>query len=131
MPQAQKITQPSPAGPIEVNAFVVADGGLAYVVTATKLPLDAMGKAPEATLSGVVGGTVTSTGGTVVSQKEARLGKAPGKEFEFTMKGGKYGWSRAYMANGRIYQLMIAGPKDQVTGPAGAAFLDSFALLTP
>ena len=134
-PQEQTITQPSPVGQIEVKVFVAQQAGLAYVVTATKLPPQAAGEDPKKGLEGVVKGTISSTKGTLITEKEIRLGKAPGNEFEFEMKGTdgapSYSRSRAYIANGRIYQLLLAGPKESVRGPAGDAFLQSFALITP
>ena len=134
-PQEQTVTQPSPIGQIEVKVFVAQMAGLTYVVTATKLPPQAAGEDPKQGLEGVVKGTISSTKGTLVSEKEIKLGKDPGKEFEFEMKGAdgaaNYTRSRAFVANGRIYQLLLAGPKDSVRGPAGDAFLQSFALTTP
>lgn len=134
-PQEQTVTQPSPVGPIVVKVFVAQDAGLAYVVTATKLPAAAAGEDPQKGLEGVVNGTLSSTKGTLVSQKDIKLGKDPGKEFDYEMKGPNgtptYTRSRAFVANGRIYQMLLAGPKEAVRGPTGDAFLQSFALITP
>ncbi len=136
-PQGQKITQPSEFGPVEVNAFIVQPqgDGLTYVVTVARLPGKAAAESPRNALTRRVDSTVASVKGTLVSQKEIRLGAVPGREFEFEMKGAdgapSYGRSRAFVANGRTYQLFLVGPRDRATGPAATAFLDSFALTAP
>ncbi len=136
-PQEQKVTQQSPAGPIDVFAWVVApqQDGLTYVVTATKLPGETAKEDPKNALGGVVNGTITSTKGTLASQKDIRLGSAQGREFDFSLPAGAgtppQARSRAFVANGRIYQLLLMGSKDRIGGPAGTAFFDSFALTTP
>jgi hypothetical protein len=110
-------------------------GAVTYVVTTTKLPGATAKEDPKNALGGVINGTVSSTKGTLANQKDIRLGSAPGKEFDFSIAAGagttSHGRSRAFVANGRIYQLILMGPKDRVTGPAATSVLDSFALTTP
>ncbi len=136
-PREQKVTQQSPVGPIDVFVFVLprAADGVTYLVTATKMPEQVKAADPKSELAGVIDGSVRSTKGTLVSQTDINLGAAPGKEFDFTVPaaGGStsYSRSRTYFANGRIYQLLVSGPKDLVTGPAGTAFFNSFALSSP
>ncbi len=99
------------------------------------MPEQAKNEDPKNGLAGVVDGSVKSTKGTLVSQKDITLGAAPGKEFEFTAPGpggaASYNRSRTFFTNGRIYQVLANGPKDRVAGPAVTAFFDSFAVNSP
>ena len=100
-------------------------------MSVTKLPT---ADAPAAAaLAGVVRGSVPQ--GKPLTEKDIRLGAIPGKEFDFEIKGTDgspaYTRSRAFVSRERIYQLLLAGPKDAVRGPAGTAFFESFALTAP
>ncbi|HYV38196.1 MAG TPA: hypothetical protein VE988_21095 [Gemmataceae bacterium] len=51
-----------------------------------------------------------------------------GREILASNDNGIFVRSRIFLVNGRLYQVMVAGPRDFVTGADAEKFLDSFVL---
>lgn len=67
--------------------------------------------------------------GKLLSEKKITLGKHPGLEFQVeSAKLGVYR-SRIYIADGRMYQVTVMGPKEVATSPTADEFLKSFKLV--
>lgn len=75
--------------------------------------------------------TVKRTVGEVLVQKEAALGKEkqPGYELLIQVNPTQFLRQRAFYANGKLYQLMLAGAtRELVTSATADKFLDSFSI---
>jgi hypothetical protein len=65
--------------------------------------------------------------GKLISKEPITLGKHPGLEFRIESKDGVYR-ARAYIVNGRMYQVTLTAPKDVVNSKAADEYLGSFKL---
>jgi hypothetical protein len=67
--------------------------------------------------------------GKLLGEKKVTLGKHPGLEFQIeSAQLGVYR-SRVYIADGRMYQITVMGPRDVVTSKTADDYLQSFKLL--
>jgi hypothetical protein len=66
--------------------------------------------------------------GKLLSEKEITLDKYPGLEFQIESKDGVYR-ARAYIVDGRMYQVSLTAPKEVVNSKAADEYLGSFKLL--
>ena len=101
---------------------------LIYVVSVNDYPEDVAKTEPQALLKGVRDGN-KGEDGKIVKDEEITLGKdkVPGREILIAKKTLYYR-ARLYLAGNRLYQLIVAGPKEAVTSKEADKFLDSFAL---
>jgi hypothetical protein len=105
----------------------------AFLVIVTDVPN--LAKADAATLNTVLEqgrkGAVAAMKGKLLSEKKVKLGKHPGLEFQIDAPkvGGIYR-SRIYIADGRLYQVTVFGPKEVATSKQADRFLNSFKLNT-
>jgi hypothetical protein len=66
--------------------------------------------------------------GKLLSEKKITLDKHPGIEFQLEAPAAGIYRSRAFVANDRLYQVTVLGPKDVVTSAEADKILDSFKL---
>ncbi len=114
--------------------YIVANDDGAYLVSyqdnpgLQKATKDELAKA----LEGAQKSAQTAVKGKLIQAKEITLDKEyPGREYEFEaakIPGGIFR-ARAYLVNGRLYQLIVAGKKDFATSKEADQFLDSFKLV--
>jgi hypothetical protein len=111
---------------------MVEKGNNAWAVTYLDVP--GMDKAPKDVITQALvngrDGAAKSTNGKLLSDRDIKLGEHPGKEFELELPGGMLRYrSRVYIVSGRLYQMVVTGPRDVVQGREADRFLESFKLL--
>jgi hypothetical protein len=101
--------------------------GIMYMVGVVVSDAD-MKKVPvKDQLDGGIAGAVQKVNGTLKSQKDVKLGKHPGREFEVDFAGG-HATFRAYLVDQRTYLVGVVR-KDGLTPPTTPAdFFASFKL---
>jgi len=118
--------QADPAGGGTAAAF--DPQGVMYMVGVSPTPADQVkGRSVKEQLDDGLAGMVAKVNGKLVSQKDVKLGKYPGREAEIEVNGGKATF-RAYLVGATSYLLGVVH-KDGVTPPVTAAeFFKSFKL---
>lgn len=105
------------------------DGKTAYGLGYSDFPADTL---PDEKLKEVLEaaqkGTEKGLKAEVVTDRELRLGKYPGREFTLELPGGNYYRARLFIVEGRLYQVIALGPKKFIDGPDAKVFLYSFEL---
>ena len=67
--------------------------------------------------------------GKLLSEKNIKLGDTPGRETQIEVAGGKKLFrARVYLADQRMYQVVVFGTKKAATSKEADRFLDSFKL---
>jgi len=128
-PKEQKSTAKTAIGPIDIHMFVYeADPNTAYMVGYNDYPEGMMKKAdPEKVLDGARDGAVKNVNGKLDWEKKITIDGHPGRDFAVTAEGLSVR-DRIYLVNDRLYQVMLVGSKDFITGKDGEKFLNSFKL---
>jgi hypothetical protein len=131
-PKEKEQTVKTPAGKeIKRLSYLIDQKTSGYLVFVSDIPgLDkADAKALDKALEDGRKRAEASTKGKLLSEKKVKLeDKHPGLEFQISRpKNGIYR-SRIYIANGRLYQLVVFGPKEVATSELADKFLDSFKL---
>jgi hypothetical protein len=74
-------------------------------------------------------GAVANLEGKLVSEKDIKLDKRPGREVQIEVAGGKPLFrARVYLVEQRLYQVVVFGTKEAATSKKADKFLDSFKL---
>ena len=74
-------------------------------------------------------GAVANLEGKLVSEKEIKLGKHPGREIQIEVAGGKQLFrARVFLVEQRLFQVVVMGTKKAATSRDADRFLDSFKL---
>ncbi len=120
------------SGMVELNVTAVEKGGAAYMVIFTDLPKDSA-KLAKATdiLEGGEKGLVDNFKAKVTQSKSVEFGpqKFPAREILADVKGDKADLQlrlTMILVEGRLYQVLLLGPKAVVSGKDGDAFFASF-----
>ena len=61
--------------------------------------------------------------GTLENEKDVKLGKYPGRQFDIKSKLGTYR-TRIYLSGDHLYQVTLLGPKEFVDSADAKKFLD-------
>ena len=74
-------------------------------------------------------GAVANMEGKLVSEKNVKLGKHPGREIRINVAEGKRLFRvRVYLVEQRLYQVVVFGTPETATSKDADKFLDSFKL---
>jgi len=116
-------------GPIDVHMFLSApDPNTAYIVGYSDYPEEMMKKSEsDKILDGARDGAVKNVNGKLDGEKKITIDKHPGRDFQIATEHFE-GRNRMYLVNARLYQVMVVGSKEFVTGKDAERFLDSFKL---
>jgi len=128
-PKEQKNSVKTAIGPIEFHMFIYErDPNSDYMVGYNDYPEGMMKKADsDKVLDGARDGAVKNVKGKLESEKKITLDGHPGREFVATAEGLKVR-DRFYLVNDRLYQIMLVGSNDFITGKDAEKFLNSFKL---
>jgi hypothetical protein len=75
-------------------------------------------------------GAVANLKGKLVSEKDIKLGKYPGREVRIDVAGGKQLFrARIYLVEQRLYQVVVLGTPEIATSKETDKFMDSFHLV--
>ncbi|MFQ4145153.1 hypothetical protein [Chlorogloeopsis sp. ULAP02] len=120
MPGKPKIisqTQKTFMGEIDLQLFVSqpANQEVAYVVAYNEFPYSyGQISNPQAILSNARDMALKTTQSNLIRQRPIRSSNGhPGKEIEYVNPGGKITKNRMYIAEGRLYQVMVITTKKQ------------------
>jgi hypothetical protein len=134
-PVEQVKTADSPLGPLEFHIFAVTHGGATYAASYNDMPEVLALADPDRALEGGVEGALKNTRGKLLIKRNIAIDGHPGKEFTSHVPGlpGTTHCNRArlYLVRTRLYQVVLAGTEEQVSGEAGERIFKSFALLNP
>jgi len=115
------------AGPVTLTLDTVElTDEVTFLVTHLEYPAAAPMLEPAKRLDKVRDG-IKGADGKVVSEKELTVGaeKFPAREVVIE-KPAAVLRNRIVVAGGRLYQVILQGPKDYITGPDADRFFDSF-----
>jgi hypothetical protein len=75
-------------------------------------------------------GAVANLKGKLLSEKDVKLGKYPGREIRIEVKGGaRLFRARVFLVDRRLYQVVVFGTKETATSKDADRFLSSFRLV--
>ncbi|MDH6061415.1 hypothetical protein NWP17_13375 [Chrysosporum bergii ANA360D] len=134
-PERNRETQKTHMGEINLEIFVAEPPRqeVAYLVVSNDFPYS-YGKItpPEVILNNAANMALKTTGSNLISQRNLPSSNGhPGKEIEYVNAGGKITRSRMYLADGRLYQVMVITTKKQQRTLAKTitGYLNSFQLV--
>jgi len=128
-PTENKQETKTPAGTVAVTFFVLEKEGITYVASYSVFPKESVkARSEEKRLDNARDGAVASAKGKLENQRSIKIGKYPGREL--MIQGEKnFVRSRIFAVENRLYQTMVVGSKQQVSGSQADHFLDSFRLI--
>lgn len=139
-----------PENPVESNQTVDAEIGtlnlkiftcdvyekqsMVYMAAVTDFPADKISSDKKEIVDKVfrdaIDGGVKNVEGSLLSEKEIKLKKYPGREFKISFQdGAAVILAKAYLVKNTMYILQAITLKDKESDPAIARFMNSFALL--
>ena len=125
---AKPTTTTTKAGDTEVHITVVPRGTGAFLAMYSDLAADAVkNEKPKDILEKGVKGLLTQFKAKITDSKDLEFGKAkyPGRDVT-AEKDMTLIRVRMVLADNRVYQVMVIGPKETVTGKEAMDFFDSF-----
>jgi hypothetical protein len=125
-PKEETRTQPGPVGEVKVHlAYYASTNGVAYLTSYHDYPGRPPADQQKAILDAVVKGAAAD--GKLAETKDVTHGdaKLPGRSYRVD-KGKTAVRGVVVLKDGRVYQAVVAGPKDLVGGKDATAFLESF-----
>lgn len=116
----------TPTGTATVTLDAATAGGLTYLVSFVDVP-DDIAQKPAGPRLDKVRDAQKGADGTVLSDKDLTVGdeKYPGREVLILKPDGAIR-NRIVLAGNRLYQVMLRGPKEAVTGADADRFFASF-----
>jgi CheY-like chemotaxis protein len=119
--------EPGPAKVVTVRSSLPDTTSL--VVTATSQPAEASkGDADAAMLDAVRNGLAEGFKGKAEGEEKLTLDGHPGRSFRVAF-GDNLCRVRAFVGKGRLYQVMVLGPRTRVASKEADQFLDSFKII--
>jgi hypothetical protein len=121
----------TPSGPIELHIFEVESkkDETAYLVIYCELPEAAFkNSTDEKRLDYARKRAVTASKGKLKSEKKIKVGDHAGRDLQFEVEGKGLVWQRLIVVKDKLYQLLVAGPKEKVLSKDADKFLQSFKL---
>ncbi len=127
VPDIQKKTVPTDAGPIELRTYSEQIGSVQLMVTVSDYGSALKVKDADAELEGAKNAAVKNAGARLVSEKKFMFDVYPGLEFEAESGTARF-TARIYLVGSTLYQTLVAAPVGKPF--AGTTeFLDSFKLI--
>jgi hypothetical protein len=121
----------TPTGTIDVTLYAVErrGGEASYAVGFAEFP-------EQSVATGTVGrrldiardGAVAQAKGTLISEKRISIDKYPGRELRIDVESKSNVLTRFYAVKNKLYQLVVAGTREQVDSKDTEKFFDSFKL---
>jgi hypothetical protein len=130
-PHIERVSSETQYG-LQQCVLYVSEGaaGDRFLVSFIDFPAEAFRDGPQRVLQKTRGGLVEAVGGKVIRERSLTLEGHPGLEIEIELPGGQILLWRAFVVNGRVYQLLaVTRDGKGVPSPAARMFLDSFSLM--
>jgi hypothetical protein len=132
-PKAEVQNVSTMVGNLALHAYTVELDDAAYIVGYTDYPESLVRNADvQAMLDGARDGAISNVGGRLVGERQIRLQGNPGREvwLEATVEGQTaLAQLRVYLVGTRLYQTLVAGPKESFSKSDAEKFLNSFILV--
>jgi hypothetical protein len=130
-PKETSKTSKTPSGKDSKQlTYAVDQKSSAFLVIVTDMP--DLAKADPDTLNGALErgrqAAEASIKGKLLGEKKIKLGNHPGLDFQISSPRFGIYRSRIYIADGRLYQVIVLGPKEVATSKQADEFLESFKL---
>ena len=115
--EAKKATQSvfTAAGPIRVVTYSLDGPQGTYMVNATALPSNAPSASTTQRLDGARDGAVKNVKGKLISEKQIRLDRYPGRELLIEPQTGVYIHQRIFMVEDRLIQAVAVSRSKQAS----------------
>jgi hypothetical protein len=132
--EPREITQnvDTPAGQLAVHMLIVEQGNIAFLATYSDNPDVADPAGQDKVLEGAVSGSIESAKATLISKRNIRIERYPGKEYDYkmtlpdgTMANGR---SRIYLVGKRLYQVIYLAEQGKENLKGRDVYLNSFRL---
>jgi hypothetical protein len=130
-PKAQKQTTKLPDGsPLDIYMQMVDKGNRAYILSYLDSPglAAATDDVIQKALDNGRDQAAKNLGGTVVKDMQRKLDKFPGREIHIDAPGLGLYRARMYVVRGRLYQIVVLGPRDVALSKESTRYLDSLKL---
>ncbi|MBL8824223.1 MAG: hypothetical protein JNJ77_16680 [Planctomycetia bacterium] len=115
--------------PVFIRMHRGKEGKVSYLVTVSEFSLSYISQPAKTIFDNAREGSLARSGGSLVSEKDIKLDKVPGREFVVKAKEAGFVRARVYVFNQRQYSVMVAGPKlEDLETPETKQFFDSFKL---
>lgn len=124
--QTQNIS--TAVGSIAMHMFMVEKKNIAYMVAYSDYPNEVIEESnPEEFLDAAKKGAMQNIGGKITKEEHIAFGEDPGRELNFSAKGGK-GKGRVVivLSGNRLYQVLAIGLNVQYPDQIVKKFIDSF-----
>jgi hypothetical protein len=117
-------------GEVTIHMFNVPMGKYAYVVAYSDYPSDfVQNNGAKKILEGARDGALSNTGGKLLEETSLDLNGDPGLGLKVESPDGKnLAQAKMYMVGTRLYQIFVAGPKDEEGSPDIQKYFESFKL---
>jgi len=115
--EAKKATQNvfTAAGPINVVTYSLEVPKGTYMVNATAIPRNAPAATTVQRLDGARDGAVKNVKGKLLSEKQIKLDRYPGRELLIEPRQGVYIHQRIFMVEDRLIQAVAVSPSKEAT----------------
>lgn len=123
-------TVESPAGRTDVTSYTATERQLAYSVTVADYPKEHITEVgvPKF-LDEVRDVAVANARGKLLSEKSDDFKGHTGRDIKLAVPGGKDAFRcKLILVDSRLYQLIVAGPTDDVDGSSAERFFGAFTL---
>ncbi len=129
-PKEQTMKIKSDRGVLDHTQFMVAEKTTFWMVSVIDYPADTPAELADKLLDGAVKGAVNNLKGKALREGSLPLeNKYPGRQILLeTEKVGFYR-SHIFLVNNRLYQIVVRGPKEDVTSADATKYLESFKLV--
>jgi hypothetical protein len=130
-PKLEKKTTTLPdGGTLDIYIQLVDKGNRAYILSYLDAP--ALASAADDVIQKALDNgrdqAAANLGGKVVSDTKRKLGTYPGREIHIEAPGLGLYRARMYLVRGRLYQIVVLGPRDVALSKESTSYLDSFKL---
>lgn len=116
--------------PVFIRIHRGNSGKVSYLVTVTEFSLSYISQPVKVIFDNAREGTLARSGGSLVSEKEIKLDKVPGREIIVKAKDAGFVRARIYVFNQRQYSVMVAGPRlEDLDSTEAKHFFDSLKLV--
>jgi hypothetical protein len=115
--EAKKATQNvfTAAGPISVVTYLLEAPKGSFMASATAIPRNAPAASTAQRLDGARDGAVKNVKGKLISEKQIRLDKYPGRELVIEPRQGVYIHQRIFMVEDQLIQAVAVSPSKAAT----------------
>ncbi|MDW8365330.1 MAG: hypothetical protein RMK49_05760 [Abditibacteriales bacterium] len=130
-PKEDKQVLDTAVGKVDLFTFLLEVKDVVYLVSYNDYPSDTLKNSPSSkVLDDWRDGFAKGVKGKVRSEKYITLKSNPGREVIVDAPNDLVFKVRAYLVKQRLYQTLVAAPKNLESSPDATKFLDSFKLLT-